>query len=933
MFTKVLTTSFIIMLAMIGASSCDKSPVAPEPEKPMGEVVPSALIFSTVEVGESEELTFTITNVGGGQLKGTVAENSRSYSLQAGAGSYILGPGQSRTVTVKFTPKQAGDMAGEILTGDGCGDVSCSGVGRVPPSICIITPQTLDFESVEVGKSKEMTFVIENRGRGTMTGTVAINSSEFSILAGAGLYSLEMGQQRTVKIRFSPASVGSKSVSITTGTACGDVSCTGTAAALPLACEITPLSLSFLPVELGQTAIQFFTIANTGEAVLNGEVAESSPHFFISGGGGSYSLAAGERHIVTVGFAPTSAGAKSVTIQTGTTCGDVICSGTGTDPNPTCEVTPQNLDFGSLEIGQSTELTFSIKNTGRAKLSGVISENSSHYSIIAGRGMFRLDQGQSHRVLVRFAPTSVGTKSITILTGPSCPDVSCSGEGSSLAPVCEIMPTNLSFGSVEVGRSEEMTFTIKNAGQGTLSGVVSEGSPDYSIVNGIGLYSLEQGQSRVVRIRFIPTSAGLKTTSIQTGTECGNVSCSGTGTESEPSCFVTPADLDFGSVEGGLSKDMTFAIQNIGGGTLNGVVSEASSHYAIVSGSGSYALTQGESKTIKVRFAPMSAGPKPTTIRTGTVCGDVSCTGTGTEPVPSCSVTPQNLSFGSVEVGQAEEREFTIKNIGRATLNGVVSENSGQYSIVAGSGLYSLGQGQSITVRVRFSPTTDGPKSVAIQTGTRCGSVSCAGTGTAVVSETALYIWNNTSHFLVSIKVNGRELLPGSGNAIGPGRSVRVANLPGEYQISIENGFWEFNTSKKVLNVFPNPLAPVAVSLNAGETKDIKLMDPPINEKLTWHKNGQESSYWEGIYFTGFPVQSHVAKVRFRADGTYDFWVDSDYRGRFAYQHQSYTAALFTYMFKVGGFDATYTETDPGTVNIKNGPPDFPWIAYTYQRP
>jgi len=75
------------------------------------------------------------------------------------------------------------------------------------------------------------------------------------------------------------------------------------------------------------------------------------------------------------------------------------------------------------------------------------------------------------------------------------------------------------------------------------------------------------------------------------------------------------------------------------------------------------------------------------------------------EADPAISVTPDSLGFGDVAVGSSAEKTFTVENTGSGTLTGSAS-TSAPLSIVSG-GSYSLLEGQSQTVTVRFSPTEE----------------------------------------------------------------------------------------------------------------------------------------------------------------------------------------------------------------------------------
>ena len=70
--------------------------------------------------------------------------------------------------------------------------------------------------------------------------------------------------------------------------------------------------------------------------------------------------------------------------------------------------------------------------------------------------------------------------------------------------------------------------------------------------------------------------------------------------------------------------------------------------------------------------------------------------------VPFLTVTPENLHFGAISVGDTVDKTFTVKNTGVGTLFGEATASE-PFSIVSG-GTYSLAAGKSQTVTVRYSP-------------------------------------------------------------------------------------------------------------------------------------------------------------------------------------------------------------------------------------
>ena len=103
------------------------------------------------------------------------------------------------------------------------------------------------------------------------------------------------------------------------------------------------------------------------------------------------------------------------------------------------------------------------------------------------------------------------------------------GEVAADQPVCSVSPDSLDFGTVTVGSTQDLSFTIKNVGGGTLNGTVSETCADYSLIAGGGVFSIPGGDSLVVTVRFAPSDSGVSQCSIETGTSrCADVFCTGT---------------------------------------------------------------------------------------------------------------------------------------------------------------------------------------------------------------------------------------------------------------------------------------------------------------------------------------------------------------------------------------------------------------------
>ncbi|MGQ9811173.1 MAG: hypothetical protein ACUVQ7_07520, partial [bacterium] len=174
-------------------------------------------------------------------------------------------------------------------------------------------------------------------------------------------------------------------------------------------------------------------------------------------------------------------------------------------------------------------------------------------------------------VVVRYSPQEEGEDICAISTGLICEEVVCIGAGE-LPPECWISVDRLDFGDVLVGEFVDTSFVIKNVGGGVLEGEVVEDCDGFEIVSGGGHYSLGAGDSLVVVVRFEPGVGGGYTCVVDAGLECSAVMCIGQGVG--PECLVEPLELNIGVVLVGESSEMSFVLRNVGGGLLEGAVSE-----------------------------------------------------------------------------------------------------------------------------------------------------------------------------------------------------------------------------------------------------------------------------------------------------------------------------------------------------------------------
>ncbi len=136
--------------------------------------------------------------------------------------------------------------------------------GSVPTkplgAICSITPAQLDFGTVAAGTAAQRTFTIHNTGTSTLEGTLSVPLGPFS-LGSLPNYDVSPGESLLVIIRYAWKE-GPAQVTVSTGTSCAGLPCTATGAPNP--CSLSPSTLAFGHLQLGESRTLQFTLSNTG---------------------------------------------------------------------------------------------------------------------------------------------------------------------------------------------------------------------------------------------------------------------------------------------------------------------------------------------------------------------------------------------------------------------------------------------------------------------------------------------------------------------------------------------------------------------------------------------------------------------------------------------------------------------------------------------
>lgn len=204
-------------------SAWTRAQILIQEQDPECDVSTTSLFFNVGTIGGVQTRQFTITNVGGGTLSGSVFESCSEFSVFPG--SYSLGAGQSVTVSVTYSPDDCGDDFCTIQTGGLCDNVSCETSGPDNQE-CTVSPTALAFNVPAIGGSDSQTFTISNTGCSTLSGSLSESCPEFS-LSQTG-YILLPGQSANIIVTYTPTNAGDDNCLIFTGGLCSNVTCTAT---------------------------------------------------------------------------------------------------------------------------------------------------------------------------------------------------------------------------------------------------------------------------------------------------------------------------------------------------------------------------------------------------------------------------------------------------------------------------------------------------------------------------------------------------------------------------------------------------------------------------------------------------------------------------------------------------------------------------------
>jgi hypothetical protein len=523
---------------------------------------------------------------------------------------------------------------------------------------------------------------------------------------------------------------------------------------------------SFGAVPRGATATHMFTVENQGSdpAVLGKVSIDDVTDFFLGADGCSaQTLAAGASCTLSLSFAPTFAGHSAVTnlrLPYDGGAASFVVSGDGVLP-AVLTLSPSPFDYGTRAVGSATDHSFTVHNAGGVPATALMFTLPDGFAVSSTTCGASLDADCT--LVIGFAPTAAnsygGALGVAYNDGTplgALATVLLSGAGGTPARLAISDGPTWDFQTVTVGQSATHSFTLSNSGQaiGTVT-AVSVGNPVFTVMSST-CDAVAPNDSCSVVVSFQPGGSGtdndILTVAYSDGLAALTTTRALTGTGRNPAqLYAFEGDsYDFGSVAPGGTADHIFHVLNSGELAAANLTPADFGSAAFGWKGGSYPgfggtcgtqLAAGANCTLVVSFTgPSPAGSASGTLGLGYDGGhmlSLALSGASTthadlriSDFPVAYYTqfglppdPATFSFGTVGIGRAVDRAFTVFNAGGgpatitppAALGGAyLWKGNNVYPGGGGSCGTTLAAGASCLAVVSFAPTTPGDQPASL---------------------------------------------------------------------------------------------------------------------------------------------------------------------------------------------------------------------------
>jgi hypothetical protein len=638
-----------------------------------------------------------------------------------------------------------------------CAGFTSAGTGGGNPGsstgILSASATSISFGNVSVGNSKTQSVTLTNTGTATVNISQAtLTGAGYTVIGGNPANSIAVGQSATVQIQLAPLSAGvdNGTFSIVSDASNSPASISLTGTGMESALAMSPQTLNFGNVKVGQSSTQSVKLTNSGNVDLVLNLAQiSGTGFGMSGLALPATLSAGQSMAFSVTFTPPSAqgmtGRIKFTDNSPSSPENLDLTGTGTAANATLSASPGSFAFGGVAVGSNSTQSITLTNTGATSIAISQATASGTGFSITGFIPLTLNAGQTTSFTAKFAPTATGNASgmITVTSDATNPTLTIALSGSGTQAHLSANPASVNFGSLLVNSNASVSITLTNTGTGSVA--ISGGSASgtgYSM-NGLVPTTLTAGQSTLFTVKFAPTVAGPASGNVSITSDAPGspltIPLSGIGTESQPQLTISPASVAFGNVAVSSNSSQNVTLTNAGSGPLNITSATASGTGFSVTGLGAQTINAGASVTFAAKFSPASTGSVNGSISISSDApgspATIALSGTGVQS--QLGANPSSASLGTVVMGNSNSQTISLTNGGTAAVSISQANATGTGFSISGMPALpmTINAGGSATFNAVFTPTTTGSVTGSVSVMSNAPnsplSIALSGTGQA----------------------------------------------------------------------------------------------------------------------------------------------------------------------------------------------------------
>jgi len=553
---------------------------------PIADVDTSVFDFGNVGIDDVVILTRQISNtaIDGSILTVSISSTDPNFTIDPA--TLLINSGESANVSIAFNPTAIVSYSSTInlVTNDITGSYSFSVIGNgVAPTYTVI-PSTLNFGSVPVNDNKSLTFTITNThiSANLIISGTTIPDSEITINVSAT--EILPLQSKVFTVTFSPTTSRVVSDILTSNSNAGSITVnySGTGLAVPsLKIESGPIDFDIYT--LSDDVTSNLQISNVGavDLEITGIVFPTiSDTTFLTSVTFPFVIPFGEAAIIVITVNSTAEVifSDNITINSNSFNAPHTLAISGNAQSPHIILSTQQLDFGTILIGDIKQLQLTIKNDKDVDLIVNI-VNSAHFTV--SENDFVVSSNSSSIVTVTFSldvPGDVSEQLIVNSNDITNPVLLIDVTGSaSIDHLFSVIPESIqaNYLSKDIEESIDLTFINRGLFASVISGMTvtilpTVTTPHTVTVDGLPI-TLVAGGSITLSIKIKATDIGTIGGFLKFDTKVGDslqfdtsLVVDYTGESFSPTISVSTDPIDFGNVAIGTTAYHTVTVANSG---------------------------------------------------------------------------------------------------------------------------------------------------------------------------------------------------------------------------------------------------------------------------------------------------------------------------------------------------------------------------------